>query len=253
MYESFARVYDTFMDEVPYDEWADYLIRELQKHGIREGLVLDLGCGTGQITKRLSQAGYDMIGVDMSADMLQIAQERMGDCDILYLLQDAREFELYGTVRAVISTCDSLNYITERSGLLKVFELVNNYLDPGGLFLFDMNSVHYYEDLCADHTFAESRDECSFIWENSYDPREKINEYDLTLFLRTEDGLYERFLETHRERAWSIDEIQELLAQAGLQTEGYVTAYSGEEPDSETERILFCAREQNKLADLQSF
>lgn len=261
MYETFARVYDTFMDEVPYDDWTDCLIREMKKNGIRDGLVLDLGCGTGQITKRLAGAGYDMIGVDSSADMLQIAQERSAGLDILYLQQDMRSFELYGTVRCVISTCDSLNYITEREDLLRVFRLVNNYLDPEGLFLFDMNSVCHYEQLCADNTFAESRDDCSFIWENSFDARSRINEYDLTLFLRREEGLYERFLETHKERAWSVEEVGALLGEAGLRLECAKAAYVPEESAEETctdrllrvqeldkraDRILFLARESGK-------
>ena len=268
MYESFARVYDTFMDDVPYDEWAGCLIRLLEEDGIHDGLVLDLGCGSGQITKRLAQAGYDMIGVDSSADMLQIAQERKGDCEILYLMQDMRSFELYGTVRAVISTCDSLNYITDREDLLQVFRLVNNYLDPHGLFLFDMNSLRHFEVLCADNTFAESRDECSFIWENSYDPESMINEYDLTLFLQREDGLYERFLETHREKAWGVDEVEEILTRAGMKPDGVEPAYipaggnasgkgslQGRNPgrllstwelDHGTNRLLFRARECGK-------
>ncbi len=246
MYETFARVYDTFMDEVPYDEWARYLIAELKKNGIEDGLVLDLGCGTGQMTKRLAQAGYDMIGVDLSGDMLQIAQERKGSCDILYLMQDVREFELYGTVRAVISTCDSLNYVTGEEDLLEVFRLVNNYLDPGGVFLFDMNSEHYYASSCADNTFAESRDECSFIWENCYDAQSRINEYDLTLFLRKEEGLYERFLETHTERAWRREEVFDLLHRAGLRAEDAVEAYTGRALNEDTDRILYCAREVNK-------
>ena len=268
MYESFARVYDTFMDEVPYDVWADCLIRDLKREGIRDGLVLDLGCGTGQMTKRLAMAGYDMIGVDRSVDMLEIARERMGTCDILYLMQDVRQFELYGTVRAVISTCDSLNYITNREDLLQVFRLVNNYLDPDGVFLFDLNSHGYYERMCADNVFAESRDECSFIWENSFDRAAGINEYDLTLFLRREDGLYERFLETHRERAWRVEEVCGLLREAGMKPESACLAYvpeeaetdalpgkklsangimgSPEELDSGTGRILFRARECGK-------
>ena len=254
MYETFARVYDTFMDEVPYDAWADCLIREMRKDGIEDGLVLDLGCGTGQITKRLAQAGYDMIGVDASSDMLEIAQERKGGSDILYLMQDMREFELYGTVRCVISTCDSLNYITNRDDLLQVFRLVNNYLDPSGLFLFDLNSLRHYEMMCADNTFAESRDECSFIWENSFDAETRINEYDLTLFLQREDGLYERFLETHRERAWSVNEVEEILTDAGLKPEGAVSAYvpdtgrmvSTWELDHGCDRVLYRARESGK-------
>ncbi len=250
MYETFARVYDTFMDEVPYDEWARYLIAELNKNGIEDGLVLDLGCGTGQMTGRLADAGYDMIGVDLSGDMLQIAQERKGANDILYLMQDIREFELYGTVRAVISTCDSLNYVTKEEDLLQVFRLVNNYLDPGGVFLFDMNSEHYYAKSCGDNTFAESRDECSFIWENSYDDKTRINEYDLTLFLQTPEGLYERFLETHRERAWRQEEVLDLLEKAGLAAEGVTKAYSQKTVDEKTDRVLYRAREKDKKSSM---
>ena len=136
-YTSFARVYDTFMDNVPYKEWADYLGKILKEYGIDDGLVLDLGCGTGSMTEMLASSGYDMIGVDNAEEMLEIAMEKKVESghDILYLLQDMREFELYGTVRAVISACDSVNYITDDEDLTEVFRLVNNYLDPEGLFV----------------------------------------------------------------------------------------------------------------------
>ena len=142
-YTSFANVYDTFMDNVPYKEWADTIVRILSEDGINEGLVLELGCGTGSMTEELASRGYDMIGVDYSEEMLEVAIKKREESghDILYLHQDMREFELYGTVKAVISICDSINYILEKDDLLEVFRLVNNYLDPGGLFLFDLNSV----------------------------------------------------------------------------------------------------------------
>ena len=138
-YQSFARVYDMFMNDVPYEEWADYIQSLLLEYGVEDGLVLELGCGTGSLTEILSARGYDMIGVDNSEEMLEIALDKKTESgqDILYLLQDMREFELYGTVRAVISICDSMNYITEETDLLEVFRLVNNYLDPGGVFIFD--------------------------------------------------------------------------------------------------------------------
>ena len=133
----------------------------------------------------------------------------------------------------MISSCDSLNYLTREEDLLQAFCLVNNYLDPGGLFLFDMNTVYACETLLADHTFAESREDCSFIWENYYDPDSMLNEYDLTLFLRKDAGtpgragdrsreelpdgsLYQRYTETHLERAYPLEKVKELLERAGF-------------------------------------
>lgn len=136
-YTSFAAVYDTFMDNIPYEEWKSYLEELLKEYGVQDGLVLDLGCGTGTMTELLAADGYDMIGVDNSEEMLEIAREKQikSGHEILYLLQDMREFELYGTVGAVFSICDSLNYITEPEELKQVFRWVNNYLDPGGIFI----------------------------------------------------------------------------------------------------------------------
>ena len=123
--------------------------KRLKTAGIENGLVLELGCGTGTMTGLLAQKGYDMIGVDNSEEMLAEAMEKKVESglDILYLMQDMQEFELYGTVRAAVSVCDSLNYITDPEELKQVFCLVNNYLDPGGLFLFDINTVHKYRDV----------------------------------------------------------------------------------------------------------
>lgn len=184
-YTSFAYVYDTFMDNVPYGEWARHIREKLCEHGVTDGIVLDLGCGTGTMTERLAGYGYDMIGVDNSEEMLELAMEKKTESgyDILYLLQDMRGFELYGTVRAVVSVCDSVNYITKPDELEEVFRLVNNYLDPKGIFLFDFNTVHKYRDVIGDSTIAEDRGVCSFIWDNRYYEKEQINEYDLTLFI----------------------------------------------------------------------
>ena len=187
-YESFARVYDLFMDNIPYEEWCAYLTGLLREYNIEDGLVLELGCGTGNATRILSSAGYDMIAVDNSPDMLEIAMEKKAedDQDILYLLQDMRDFELYGTVRAVVSICDSMNYITEKEDLLEVFRLVNNYLDPGGIFLFDLNTPYKYREILGEQTIAEDREDASFIWDNYFDEEENINEYDLSLFIPEE-------------------------------------------------------------------
>ena len=240
-YSEFAGVYDMFMDNIPYREWGEYLIDLLKEYGICDGLLLDLGCGTGTMTELLAEAGYDMIGVDNSDEMLNIAiskRERSGH-DILYLNQDMREFELYGTVRAIVSICDSINYITEEEDLLQVFRLVNNYLDMGGLFVFDLNTEYKYRQI-GDATIAENRGEGSFIWENNYYEEEMINEYDLTLFIRGEDGRYDRYMENHLQR------VMELLEKAGLK---FVTAYDAftrEPVRAESERIYVIAQEYRK-------
>ena len=194
-YESFARVYDLFMDNVPYEEWGSYLTGLLREYGICSGTVAELGCGTGKMTRLLAAAGYDMIGVDNSEEMLEIAREaeyeadawsaaeawdeadetdaleeyaELGEPDepeesdepdepdepdelpnggILYLLEDMRELELYGSVRAVVSVCDSMNYILEEADLREVFSRVHEYLEEDGVVTFDLNTVYKYRDL----------------------------------------------------------------------------------------------------------
>ncbi|MGN0341705.1 MAG: class I SAM-dependent DNA methyltransferase [Roseburia sp.] len=245
-YTSFAQVYDMFMDNVPYEKWAHQIQEVLEKENIRDGLILDLGCGTGKLTRLLAESGYDMIGVDNAEDMLMIAREETQEqAGILYLLQDMRNFELYGTVRAVVSVCDCMNYILQEEEILQVFRLVNNYLDPGGLFLFDMNTRYKYEELLAENTFCENREEGSFIWENYYDPESGENEYDLTLFIRQEDGLFEKYEETHVQRAYDLETVKSLLEQAGMI---FVTAMDEEGgPVTEhTERMQIIARECGK-------
>ena len=246
-YTSFAEVYHKFMDNIPYEAWCGYLTSLLKEYGINDGLVLDLGCGTGTLTELLAKEGYDMIGVDVSEDMLQEAIEKRAESGlpILYLLQDMREFELYGTVRVVVSICDSLNYILDYDDLAHVFSLVNNYLDPKGMFIFDLNTEAKFQAMGSE-TIAEVRDEGSFIWENEYDEEEKINSYDLTLFIREEDDLYRRYQETHFERAWSLDEIKKALTEAGMEFVAAYDAFTKNAPRKESDRIYVVAREHGK-------
>ena len=196
----------------------------------------------------LHDALYDMIGVDNSEEMLAEAMEKRVESgqDILYLLQDMQEFELYGTVRAVVSVCDSLNYITDRDELRHVFELVNNYLDPEGIFLFDMNTVHKYRDLLGDTTIAENRDEGSFIWDNSYDEEEGLNYYELAVFLPREDGLYEKSEEVHCQKAYPQEEIETLIKEAGMELLAVYDAYTLNPATEDSERLFFVAREKGK-------
>lgn len=262
-YTGFARVYDSFMDNIPYDEWSNYLVKLLKQYGVKDGLIADLGCGTGSITERLAKAGYDMIGIDNAEEMLSIAMEKKDELfdlsldeedkrqGILYLLQDMREFELYGTVSAMVSICDSMNYIMSEEELLQVFKLVNNYLDKKGLFIFDLNTEFKYETILANNTIAENRENCSFIWDNYYYEEEKVNEYDLTIYIRDEEleeeveetGIFKRFDETHYQKAYSLDTIKSLLQKAGMEFVTAYDAFTNEPPKKDSERIYIVARE----------
>lgn len=249
-YTGFASVYDMFMDNIPYREWGEYLCGLLKEYQVTNGIVVDLGCGTGKITEQLALAGYDMIGIDNSEEMLSIARDKKSEYEeedprnrILYLLQDIREMELYGTVRAMVSICDSMNYILEEEELIEVFRLVNNYLDAKGLFIFDLNTEYKYQEILGEQTIAENREDAGFIWENFYYSEERVNEYDLTIYVREEENLYRRFCETHYQKCYSLGTIKKLLEKAGME---FVTAYDAftrEPPKKDSERIYIVARE----------
>lgn len=256
-YTGFAEVYDTFMDNIPYEQWADYLVGLLEEYGVKDGLVLELGCGTGSMTRLLAGRGYDMIAVDNSEEMLMIAREKsMEDPGgILYLLQDMRSFELYGTVRAVVSICDSMNYITQPEDLCQVFKLVNNYLDPGGIFIFDMNTLYKYREVLGERTIAENREDCSFIWDNYYDEETRINEYELSIFIKDvsdEDAEdfggepFIRFQEEHLQRAYTLDEVKALILEAGMEFVAAYDAFTKEPVQDDSERMYIIAREKGK-------
>lgn len=250
-YEEFATVYDQLMDNIPYDQWFEYLHSLLVEHGIKEGIVAELGCGTGSITERMAASGYDMIGIDNSPSMLDVANQRKteNNSSALYLCQDMREFELFGTVSAVISICDCVNYITEPEDLCQVFRLVNNYLDTNGTFIFDFHPKHYYKDVVASSTIAEDREDASFIWDNYYDEETDINELYLSLFLKAsddpDDNIYRKYEELHEQRGYTLAEMKSLVEQSGLTLVAAYDAFTHEEATEDCERIYIIARECN--------
>ena len=248
-YTGFAGVYDRFMEDVPYEQWRDIIVKELKNALIQDGLLLDLGCGTGTLTRMLADEGYDMIGVDGSEEMLMEAREKTDGTDILYLCQDMRAFELYGTVRAVVSTCDTMNYLLTRSDFIQTVRLVNNYLDPGGLFIFDLNTLYKFREVMGNTTIAESGEDASFIWDNFFDEETGRNEYDLTLFIRREDGLFERQIEVHEEQGNTTEEVMGFLAAGGMEFVRVFDADTGGEPTDTSEKIFFVARERGKVRE----
>ena len=268
-YGAFADVYEYLMDNVPYDEWFERIRELLTENGIRDGIIAELGCGTGAMTRRLSAAGYDMIGIDASPDMLEHAREysdagdeeadrnmgleeghngkpEAGDGkEILYLLQDMRSFELYGTVRAVVCCCDSINYITDPEEVGEVFRLVNNYLDPEGLLIMDFHTPYYYGSVLKERTIAEVREDVAMIWENE-EVEDGLHRMYVTVFREEPDGSYRRFEEDHEQRGYTPEELGKLADAAGLVDITFYDGYTGKPASASSERIVMTASEHGK-------
>lgn len=247
-YSEFAKVYDTFMEDTPYEKWTAFIDECMQEHQIVPHIACDLGCGTGKMCTRFAERGIEMIGIDYSEEMLMVARENAAanNQNILYLMQDMSEFELYGTVDLIYSCCDSINYLLEEEELLSTFKWVNNYLEPEGLFIFDVNTRYKYESMLGDQTFAEQTEDAAYIWENYFDQESGINEFIVNFFIKNEEDKYARTEEYHYQKAYSIETIKALLKQANLELIGIYDDYTRKPYNEKTLRATFVAREQGK-------
>ena len=256
-YNAVARVYDKLNAEIDYSAWADFVEECFRRYlPARPELVLDLACGTGSMTLELDQRGYDMIGIDGSAEMLAEAFDRAnGNPKILWLKQDMREFELYGTVGAVTCCLDSLNYLLSTADLKKTFSLVHNYLDPDGLFLFDMNTPYKFQHVYGNNAYiledelvwdegadTEERSAVFCGWQNEYHPETRICDFELSIFEELPNGAYRRSDEHQQERCYELNEIKTALAETGLELIGVWSDWSFTAPDDTAERWYFAAR-----------
>ncbi|NLD49455.1 MAG: class I SAM-dependent methyltransferase, partial [Clostridiaceae bacterium] len=184
MYSGFAYIYDKLMYDIDYKKWAGYIEDIFKENGIKPSLVLDLGCGTGSFCLEMASRGYDMIGIDSSEDMLGCAaQKSAGVKNILYLKQDMTNFELYGTVDCIVCLLDSINYVLYKKDLKRLLKLVHNYLNHGGLFIFDINTPYKFENVFMENVYYDISDEITYIWQNNFDKRKRICEFDLTFFI----------------------------------------------------------------------
>ena len=242
IYDLLAPFYDAINAEIDYKKWADFIEEILKKEcKSRPELVLDLGCGTGKMPLELARRGYDMTGIDYSPEMLDIARsaaEEEGH-DVLWLCQDMREFELYGTVDAAICSLDGVNYLTEDGDLDKLFALIHNYLNPGGIFIFDINSEYKLKSILGNNTFVYDEEDVFCVWDNSYDEDEKICSFSLDFFIKGKDGLYSRGEEYQEERAYSPEEICRAASKNSLEVIGIFNDRSFDSPDELSERIFF--------------
>ena len=250
-YGSIASIYDNINAEIDYSSWADFIEKCFRKYlENKPELVLDLACGTGSMTFALAERGYDMIGADMSEDMLTEAMDKAYDKGIqgiLFLKQDMRCFELYGTVGAIVCCLDSVNYLIEDGDLEKCFKCAHNYLDPDGLFIFDVNTPYKFENIYGNNHYI-FEDKNSFGenaycgWQNEYDEETKLCNFYLSVFTEDEDGRFSREDEVQTERCFSHEELVENLEKSGFEVLGFFGDYSFSMPQSDCERWYVIAR-----------
>ena len=247
-YSEFANVYDIFMEDTPYEEWYKFIEVCVKEQGLAIQSVCELGCGTGQMTMLFAKSGCDVIGIDYSPEMLMVAQDRAfeEEVSILYLMQDMSEFEINREVDLICSCCDSINYLLEEDEVKSTFKRVEKHLAPNGLFIFDMNTPYKYKEVLGNQIFADQTDEAAYIWENFYDEEEEINEYEVSFFIKDEEGKYERTVENHYQRAYSKEYICLLLEEAGLEVIHMYDNYSRENVNDKTQRITYVARKINE-------
>ena len=242
-YDALARVYEILNNDIDYSAWADFFEKCFKKYlPEKPSLMLDLACGTGTMTRELAKRGYDMIGIDGSPEMLSEAfSKNDGEHSILYLNQDMREFELYGTVGAVSCCLDSINYLLSESDVKKTFSLVHNYLDPDGLFMFDVNSPYKFEKIYGDNAYILEDDGVYCGWQNFYDAPSGICDFYLSIF-EEEDGQYCRQDEHQQEKCYSLETLKKLLLECGFEFLEVVSDFNFTAPTETTERYYIVAR-----------
>lgn len=239
-YGEFAYIYDKLMNlDIDYKKMSDYIEAVFDRCSVKPDLVLDLACGTGSLTNELAIKGYNMIGIDISADMLSVAQQK--NSNILFLNQDMIKFELYGTVDAVVCMTDSINYITSDKDLEDVFLLVKNYLNPGAPFIFDINTKFKLSKIIGDNTFTFDNEDILYVWQNKWNSKTSIADFYLSFFIRQKYGLYRRFDEHHRQRAYSKDFILELLLKCGFKHFEAFDYLSFNMPKKDSSKYVFVA------------
>lgn len=241
-YLAIARVYDKLNKEIDYSKWASFFESCFERYGgEKPSIVLDLACGTGRMTCEMAQRGYDMIGVDGSVDMLSEAYSK-DTSGILYLCQDMRELELYGTVDAVVSTLDCLNHLTNKKDLEKTLHLVHNYLIPDGLFVFDINGKGKFERIYANNSYVSETENGVCVWQNYYNEKTNLCDFYITVFSENADGSYARFDDVERERMYTVRSIKTSLLKCNFEFIGAFKSFDFENASDDDERIYIVAK-----------
>ncbi len=243
-YSGFAYLYDKLMSDVDYDLWINYIEKIFKAYKIKPKTIVELACGTANITTRLAQKGYDMIGIDISPDMLSVAKDKAieQDIDILYLNQDMTSFELDGKTDVFLCFMDSINYILNKKDLLNTFKLVKKYLKKGGIFVFDINTDYKIKNILANNTFVVDEDNIFYVWENEYNSSKKICNFYLTFFCK-DNNKYSRIDEIHQERAYTDLDIRTIVKNSGLLVDAVYEQFTFKIPSKCSERNFYIVKD----------
>lgn len=245
-YEVFADFYDALTDNVDYAAVSKTICSLLARYGLNRGLLLDLGCGTGTLSVLLSKAGYEVVGADISPDMLAVAQEKAfaAGQNILFLCQDMTRLDLYGTLDAVVCTLDALNHLPSRAAVEEALRRVSLFLNPGGVFIFDANTLYKHREVLGNNTFVYDTDEVYCVWQNELQTDKKTVDMTLDFFIPDSDDepLFVRESEQFTECAYSGTEWEEMLQNAGFTVLGVFDGYSENPLTDTSERAVYAVR-----------
>lgn len=244
-YKRFADYYDSLMNEdVDYPKICDFIENLFLHYDLSPSLVADLACGTGNITIPMSERGYEMIGVDKSVKMLDIARQKAYEKnqDILFLNQSITRLDLFGTCDAFLCMIDGINYILSPKALINMFSRIKKcFLNPDGIFIFDISSFYKLSNTLGNNTFIYDTENIFYSWENKFHPKKNLTDMYLNFFVREKKG-YRRFLERHLQRAYKKEEIIFCLKKAGFADIDCYDGFGFNPPKEDSQRIIFAAR-----------
>ena len=229
-YSIFAKYYDEFMRDIPYDSWCEFILNELEKNNKKSGRILELGCGTGNMSFRMEKAGYEVVSTDLSLPMLKVAnrKKRKNKSKIRFGMMDMCDILIDETFDIVLCLCDSTNYMQNEAMLEQVFAGVYNVLCPGGIYIFDLKKEDFFRQL-ADNTFVDEIDNCYYVWENNYDEENRDNYYYLTFFAKGPFGAYRKYEEEQMQHAFSNEEVLMAAQKTGLAVKSILELEGSEE------------------------
>ncbi|MGJ7921442.1 class I SAM-dependent DNA methyltransferase [Neobacillus sp. LXY-4] len=246
-YNRFAYLYDELMKETPYHQWVDFVVRQIEKYGVKAETILDVACGTGELSIWLAEAGFRVSGVDLSEDMLAVAQAKAAERGhaIQFFQQNMAELEGFDSLDVITIFCDSLNYLQSEEEVVKTFQHVFEHLHSNGLFMFDVHSIYKMNNIFRNGTFALNEEKISYIWQCYEGEWPNSVEHDLSFFvLEDQTGLYERFDELHFQRTYTIEQYKQWLQNAGFEVLEVSADFSDQSPEEHSERIFFTARKK---------